>query len=172
MRIYLSKTVFKRAVVALTGFGGSDLYVVLLEAKAVLNTTFHALGLQFGQLDDQIDQNLIKTEWKGSIFSLTQCKVFMCSKSGSANMQRCSAHSLLTSWPTLRAEDEDDDVEEEEEAWRRGLWLWGMRSRLGWDTGGACEVWPACGSCGKTHMLSCTHTRRTHYTLLFKSQCG
>lgn len=32
-----------------------------------------------------------------------------------------SGHSLLTSWPTLRAEEEDDDVEEEEDAWRRGL---------------------------------------------------
>lgn len=38
---------------------------------------------------------------------------------------------LLTSCPTLSAEDEDEEVEEDEEACRRGLWLWGIRSKPG-----------------------------------------
>lgn len=45
----------------------------------------------------------------------------------------CAEHLLLTSWPTLRAEEDEEEVEEEEEAWWRGLCRWGMWSRLGCD---------------------------------------
>lgn len=63
----------------------------------------------------------------------------------------CVGHLLLTSCPTLRAEEEEEEVEEEEEAWWRGLCLWGMWSRLGWDDAG--PVWPcwAWGSWTQTH---------------------
>lgn len=44
-------------------------------------------------------------------------------------------HLLLTSCPTLRA-DEEEDVDEEDEAWWRGLCLWGKWSRLGCDDEG------------------------------------
>lgn len=50
-------------------------------------------------------------------------------------------HLLLTSCPTLRA-DEEEDVDEEDEAWWRGLCLWGMWSSLGCDDEG--PVWPCC----------------------------
>lgn len=49
-------------------------------------------------------------------------------------------HLLLTSWPTLRAEEEEE--EDAEEAWWRGLCRWGMWSRLGWED--ADPVWLCC----------------------------
>lgn len=50
-------------------------------------------------------------------------------------------HLLLTSCPTLRAEEEEEE-EDAEEAWWRGLCRWGMWSRLGWEE--ADPVWPCC----------------------------
>lgn len=59
-----------------------------------------------------------------------------------ADSVSCIEHLLLTSCPTLRAEEEEEEEEDAEEAWWRGLCRWGMWSRLGWEEAG--PVWPCC----------------------------
>lgn len=90
-----------------------------------------ALGWQFQLFTLPINVHSLDKLQKAVDSILMSCCVFV----------SYIGHLLLTSCPTLRAEEEDE-VEDEEEAWWRGLCLWGIWSRLGWEDAG--PLWPCC----------------------------